>query len=71
MALDTFAVNSMTTALDIAYSGLPVVCSWGERMNTRFSGMVATNLGAVDSVALSMKEYEENAVSMGLDSLES
>ena len=67
VALDTVAVNSMTTALDIAYTGLPAVCSWGERMNTRFSGMVATNLGLVGSVAGNVKEFEEMAVSLGRD----
>ena len=37
--------NGMTTGLDLAHAGLPAVAIVGERMNTRFSAMVAWNLG--------------------------
>ena len=64
IGLDTFAVNGMTTGLDLAHAGLPVVATVGERMNTRFSAMVAWNLGMQPTVRTTLKEYEDVSCSL-------
>merc|ERR1712166_1081389 len=62
LCLDTTHVNGMTTALDVAYGGLPMVATVGERMNNRFAGAVMQQLGLGPLGVRSLKEYEDLSV---------
>lgn len=66
LCLDTTHINGMTTALDVAYGGLPMVATVGERMNNRFAGAVMEQLGLKSLGVRSLKEYEDLAVTLAL-----
>ncbi|KAL1367635.1 hypothetical protein HN51_021749 [Arachis hypogaea] len=65
--LDTPLCNAHTTEIDILWAGLPMITLPLEKMATRVAGSLclASGLGE-EMIVLSMKEYEERAVSLAL-----
>jgi len=66
--LDTPRCNAHTTGCDVLWAGCPLVTLPGERMASRVAAslVVAAGFGS-ELVANNHKEYEEIAVSLGLD----
>ncbi|KAH0691935.1 hypothetical protein KY289_019293 [Solanum tuberosum] len=66
--LDTPMCNAHTTGTDVLWAGLPMITLPLEKMATRVAGSLclATGLGD-EMIVSSMKEYEEKAVSLGLN----
>ncbi|XP_052482187.1 probable UDP-N-acetylglucosamine--peptide N-acetylglucosaminyltransferase SEC isoform X2 [Gossypium raimondii] len=68
LCLDTPLCNAHTTGTDVLWAGLPMVTLPLEKMATRVAGSLclATGLGE-DMIVNSMKEYEEQAVTLALN----
>lgn len=69
--LDTPMCNAHTTGCDVLWGGCPIVTLPLERMASRVAASLctATGLGS-EMIVRNLKEYEERAVKLGLDSVE-
>ena len=59
LVLDTFGVNAVWTALDVLWSGTPLLSMRGNKMASRASGSLLDSMGLSELVTGTIKEYED------------
>lgn len=65
--LDTSPYNAGTTASDALWAGLPVLTFLGKTFSSRVCASLLTAIGLPELICNSQKEYEELAITLGLD----
>ncbi len=65
--LDTYPYNAGTTASDALWSGLAVLTLTGQAFASKIAASLLTALGMTELITHSLQEYEERAVSLGLN----
>jgi len=60
--LDTFPYNAHTTASDALWCGVPIVTMSGNSFASRVAGSFLHHIGVNHGIALSLSEYERNAI---------
>ena len=60
--LDTFVYTAATTAIDALWSGLPILTRPGGDFFSRICATLVRNVGLVDMICGSTREYEDRAV---------
>ena len=59
LVLDTFGVNAVWTALDVLWSGTPLLSMRGNKMASRASSSLLDSVGLSELVTGTIKEYED------------
>lgn len=67
--LDTSPYNAGTTASDALWAGLPVLTFLGKTFSSRVCASLLTAIGLPEFICNSQKEYEELAITLGLDAI--
>ena len=65
--LDTSPYNAGTTASDALWAGLPVLTFLGSTFSARMGGSLLKAVGLPELICNSQKEYEELAITLGLN----
>jgi predicted O-linked N-acetylglucosamine transferase (SPINDLY family) len=68
--LDTFPFNAGTTANDALWVGLPLLTLCGRAFASRMAGALLTAAGMAELISYTLAEYEEKAVTLGLNPAE-
>jgi protein O-GlcNAc transferase len=66
--LDTLVYNGHTTGSDVLWAGVPMVTIQGDSFPSRVGASLARAIEMEDMIAFNLKEYEDKAVELGLDS---
>lgn len=68
LCLDTVVCSGAATAMDILWSGTPMLTIEGDRMSARVGSSVLRAIGMDELVTTSMQAYEELAIALATDS---